>query len=205
MAPLKQPLFKCFCIFSWARMPLYCHHYHTMRALLQNVFCMVHSQKRNKLPTDRKDIYRTYLLTPGLGSNLKAMQRSTLSLPCWEQLWPEEPCTHPMSKSGEIHTSSIDDIWKKRQLSCELFNYSGRLWDTVVQDDWITRKGDRSHLWAKHKLLSAKMNILIRRLSSHTICSLVKFERWLDCFQAVLQIGRDLKFFLAVKAVSYLN
>lgn len=113
----KQPFSECFRIFAWAWVSLDCHHYHRTQALPQNVFCIVPSQKWNKLPADREAIYRTYLLTPVLGSNWKPMRRSHSSLPCLQQLWSGEPWTHPSQSGGDRHSLSIDNIWKERQLS----------------------------------------------------------------------------------------
>ena len=111
-----------------------------MRGVLQNVFCMVPSQKWNKLPTDSEPIYRTYLLIPGLGSNSEAMQRSHFSLPCWVPLWPGEPCTHPMAKQWwkppSLHPRHLEE---ETIVTASFANYSLRLWDAVVQDDWITQ------------------------------------------------------------------
>lgn len=130
MVPSKQPLFhknilwffssKCFRTLSWAWVPLHCHITIWAR-VLQNVFCRVPSHNWNKLLRKEKPFIEHNLLTPVRGSNRKRMQRSSLSLPCLEQLWPGEPCHILGQRGGEGHTPYVDDIWKKRQSSPRAF------------------------------------------------------------------------------------
>lgn len=153
--------------------------------MLQNVFCRVPSQKWNKLLRKERPFIEHNLLTPVPGNNRKRMQRSSLSLPflSWSNSDLE---SHITSYVNEVVRATLL-MWTTsgRRGNCHLglFHCSWRLSVWVNRAGWLDyTQWDRSHLWATSKLLSAKMNILIRQLSSQTICSLVKFERQVDCF-----------------------
>lgn len=124
---------------------------------------------------------RTYSLTCVLSSNERQrrislyLARSNSDLQCHICILCEE------GAGSHILISTTSG----RRGSCrsELSHYCWRLSVSRSSAGWLDyREWDRSHLWAKPKLLSAKMNILIRQLSSHPICTLVTFERGVDCF-----------------------
>lgn len=141
----------------------------------------VPSQKWNKLPTDRPFIEhiclhqceavmkanakKSFLFTL-LGATLvrRAMGASSVSEVLKDTLF--------------LPTTSGRRDNRRR----ELFNYSRRRSARRSRAEWLDyTKWDRSHLWAR-KLRSARTRTLPRRPSSHSVRSLVKFERWVDCF-----------------------
>lgn len=94
-----------------------------------------------------------------------------LFLPCLEQLWPRDHVTSYVNEVVKATLLCGRHLEEEAIVSHhELFNYSWRPSVRLNSAGWLDyTQWDRSHLWAMRKLLSAKMNILIRQLSSQTI------------------------------------